>query len=240
MRLDQYIARMGGLSRKEAKKEVERGNVKVNGAVIRSPKAHIDPDQSDVRLNDTALSYEPYVYYMLNKPAGYVCSTDDPKDPTVLGLVDRKGRALFPAGRLDKDTEGFVLLTDDGAFAHRMLSPARHVDKTYLAIAAGVVTDEDIQAFREGIDIGDDTPTRPARMERLDAGDGPVCLVLLTLTEGRYHQIKRMMAAIGKPVVYLKRIAIGGVYLDTALAPGAYRHLTGEEVERIEEASVKH
>ena len=181
------------------------------------------------------MSYEAVEYYMLNKPSGVVSATEDTKDVTVVELIgDRKRKDLFPAGRLDKDTEGLLLLTNDGKLAHQLLSPRRHVDKTYYARIEGNVTEDLVPLFQSGVDIGtEDAPemTLPARLVILESG--PVSCVRLTIQEGKYHQIKRMFQAVGMKVVYLKRETMGPLVLDPDLKPGEYRPLTLEEMKTL-------
>ena len=171
-------------------------------------------------------------YYMLNKPAGVVSAVTDTREKTVLDLLTGKKRKdLFPVGRLDKDTEGLLLITNDGELSHRLLSPSKHVDKTYFARIQGRATADDIRAFSEGIDIGDEKPALPAVLKILKTGD--TSEVEITIQEGRFHQVKRMFEAVGKKVIYLKRLSMGSVVLDETLPPGGYRELTKEELERL-------
>ena len=227
-RLDKFIAAQGGHTRSEARALLRRGAVRVDGAVERSAARKIDPDATVVEVEGRRLNGERHRYIMLHKPAGVVSASRDSREKTVVDLLPpalwRKG--LFPAGRLDKDTEGFVLLTDDGAFAHRILSPRGHVAKTYEAVVSGPVTEEDVRAFADGLAIGPDL-CRSAGLRVLCAGPQP--RVEVVLTEGMYHQIKRMFAARGKEVLYLKRTGIGPVALDPALPKGGARPLTAEE-----------
>ena len=170
-----------------------------------------------------------FLYYILNKPAGYISATEDSKDKTVMDLLPKIARRnLFPVGRLDKDTEGLLLITDDGALAHELLSPAKHVDKTYYAKVKGVVTKEDQEVVKNGVDIGEAKLTMPAKLEILNT-DGEYSEILLTIREGKFHQVKRMMEAVGKTVVYLKRLSMGGLVLPEDLPIGQWRMLTTEE-----------
>ncbi len=169
---------------------------------------------------------------MLNKPAGVVSATRDPKEPTVLDLIlDKRRKDLFPVGRLDKDTEGLLLITNDGALSHSLLSPRKHVDKTYYAKVEGLVTEEHVRLFAQGVDLGEEKPALPAVLEIQEAGE--TSLVLVTLREGRYHQVKRMFQALGCEVRYLKRLSMGSLRLDESLKPGEYRKLTEEELENL-------
>ncbi len=227
-RLDKWIAAQGAWTRSEARALLRRGAVKVDGAVERSADRKIDPEGSEIEVEGRRLSGERHSYLMLHKPAGVVSASRDERGQTVVDLLppDLWRKGLFPAGRLDKDTEGFVLLTDDGAFAHRILAPRSHVAKTYEAVVSGPVTEADIRAFAEGLQIGPDL-CRSAGLRVLRAGAQP--RVEVVLTEGMYHQIKRMFAALGKEVLYLKRTRIGPVALDPALPKGGARPLTAEE-----------
>lgn len=241
IRLDKFLAEMGYGTRSQVKKELARGTVTLNGQVIRKPETKVDTEKDRVCWMDEPAVYAEYEYFMLNKPAGVVSATEDKREKTVIDLLSRDGseqgmRAarrgdLFPVGRLDKDTEGLLLITNDGELAHRLLSPRKHVDKVYYARIRGRVTDEDREAFARGLDIGDDRPALPAELEILDAGE--TSEIRVTLREGRFHQIKRMFRAVGKEVVYLKRLSMGSLALDENLAPGEYRRLTEEEVKKL-------
>ena len=231
IRLDKFLAEMGYGTRSQVKKELARGTVTLNGQVVRKPETKVDTEKDRVCWMDEPAVYAEYEYFMLNKPAGVVSATKDPVEKTVLDLIDSRRADLFPAGRLDKDTEGLLLITNDGELAHRLLSPKKHVDKVYYAQIRGRVTDEDREAFARGLDIGDDRPALPAELEILDAGE--TSEVRVTLREGRFHQVKRMFRAVGKEVVYLKRLSMGSLALDESLAPGEYRRLTEEEVKKL-------
>ena len=232
VRLDKYLADMGVGTRSEVKNAIRLGRATIDGRVAKKPEEKIDIDTCKVTYDGVPILYRKWEYYMLNKPAGVVSATKDDQERTVLDLLDRQKRKdLFPAGRLDKDTEGLLLITNDGSLAHRLLSPGKHVDKVYYARIAGKVDAADAKAFASGIHIGDDAPSLPAKLEVLTADE--ISEVRVTLQEGRYHQVKRMFQAIGKQVVYLKRIAMGSLSLDESLAPGEYRELTKEELERL-------
>jgi 16S rRNA pseudouridine516 synthase len=178
----------------------------------------------------TRLSYQSFYYYMLYKPSGVVTATKDNHDKTVMDLLsDVSGKDLFPVGRLDKDTEGLLLITNDGELSHRLLLPKRHVAKTYYVECRGQITDEDIQKLEKGVDIGDDKPTLPAKVELLTQNDGSYTMKL-TITEGRFHQVKRMVQAVGGEVAYLKRLSMGTLLLDENLQKGQYRSLTEQEI----------
>lgn len=232
IRLDKYLADMGAGTRSEMKHEIRRGAVTVDGVTARKPDEKVEPGKSEVRLNGVQVLYAEFEYYMLNKPAGVVSAVTDAREKTVLDLLTvKKRRDLFPVGRLDKETEGLLLITNDGELSHRLLSPSGHVDKTYYARVQGRVTEEDVQAFAKGIDIGDDKPAMPARLKVLLAAE--VSETEITVQEGRFHQVKRMFQAVGKKVLYLKRLSMGGLVLDESLPPGGYRELTEEELRQL-------
>lgn len=225
IRLDKFLCEAGAGSRSEVKLLIKKGRVTINGTVAKAPETKVDEKNDQVALDAQPLSYEKFVYYMLHKPAGVVTATRDNHEKTVMELLkDAPGKDLFPAGRLDKDTEGLLLITNDGALSHRLLSPAKHVDKTYLVRTKAPVTDEMRRRLEEGVDIGDEKPTLPAKTELTEDGE-----LLLTVTEGRFHQVKRMLSAVGNEVVYLKRLSMGPLVLDGALSKGEYRVLTQEE-----------
>lgn len=232
MRLDKYLADMGVGTRTEVKKLIRQGKVKVDGVVQKSPEAKVDEREQQVCCEGRAVSYEVFEYYMLNKPAGVVSATSDEKDKTVLDLiVSKKRKDLFPVGRLDKDTEGLLLITNDGELAHRLLAPKKHVDKVYYAKVEGVVTEEDKEKFSEGLPIGNGEMARPSALEILVSGE--ISEIRLTIQEGKFHQVKRMFEAVGKKVIYLKRLSMGTLKLDENLASGEYRLLTEEELEQL-------
>lgn len=234
MRLDKYLAQMSIGTRSQVKQMVRKGQVCVNGTVVKKPEYKVDPDQDQVVADGVKTKYVHEEYIMLNKPSGVVSATKDPREKTVLDLIDgQKRKDLFPAGRLDKDTEGLLLLTSDGELAHRMLSPKKHVDKTYYARIQGRVTNEDVKVFLKGLDIGDEKPALPAVLQVLIEGE--ISEILITIQEGRFHQVKRMFRAVDKKVVYLKRISMGSLVLDETLMPGQYRNLTEEEIQRLKE-----
>lgn len=232
IRLDKYLADMGVGTRSEVKNFIRRGMVTVDGAAASRPEQKIQPERQTVMVNGSQVCYVEFEYYMLNKPAGVVSAVTDTREKTVLDLLTGKKRKdLFPVGRLDKDTEGLLLITNDGELSHRLLSPSKHVDKTYFARIQGRATADDIRAFSEGIDIGDEKPALPAVLKILKTGD--TSEVEVTIQEGRFHQVKRMFEAVGKKVIYLKRLSMGSVVLDETLPPGGYRELTKEELERL-------
>lgn len=229
-RLDKILAGTGRWSRREVKELVRTGRVSVDGARPKAADEKFDPG-AVFCVDGETVSGERLVYIMLHKPAGLVSATEDPREPTVLSLLPEHLQriGLFPAGRLDKDTEGLLLLTNDGPLAHRLLSPRRHVDKVYFVRVDGALTGEDCEAFRAGLTLGDGYTCLPAGLERLEAPDE----ALVTLHEGKYHQIKRMLASRGKPVTYLKRLTFGPLELDKTLEKGAWRPLTDQELEAL-------
>lgn len=237
MRLDKYLADMGEGTRQEVKKYIRRGSVTVNGELVRSPERKVD-ERDQVCLDGRKVSYAAEEYFMLNKPAGVVSATEDKRDRTVLDLIrEKKRKDLFPVGRLDKDTEGLLLITNDGALSHRLLSPRHHVDKTYYVEVQGYVTEETRAAFQRGVNIGTEEEslvTMPARLEILEAGQS-LSRVRLTIREGKFHQVKRMFLSQGMEVSYLKRESMGSLRLDDSLAPGEYRPLTEHEIKRLKE-----
>lgn len=235
LRLDKYLADMGLGTRQEVKRKIRKGMVSVNQETVKSPDCKIQEGVDLVSVEGRSISYAAYEYYMLNKPAGVVSATEDLHDPTVIDLIHTKQRKdLFPVGRLDKDTEGLLLITNDGLLAHRLLSPRCHVDKTYYARIRGAVTQEDVLAFAEGVDIGEDGQverTMPGILEVLTSNAESE--IRLTIQEGKYHQVKRMFLAVGKEVTYLRRERMGTLVLDMDLKPGEYRLLTDEEKKGI-------
>lgn len=234
MRLDKYLAERTGMTRSESRKAVTKGRVSIDGAVCRKADTQLDEHTAAVALDGVSLAgaYRKFVYIMLNKPEGVVSASRDKKDTTVVDLVaaDFPRRELFPAGRLDKTSTGFVLLTDDGALAHDILSPAHHVEKQYVVTLDTPLTDAMRRGFAAGVTLTDGETMAPAGVEPL-TDDG--LTVQVTLRQGVYHQIKRMFGVFDAGVNALHRESIGGVALDAALAPGQWRELTAEEVERL-------
>lgn len=240
MRLDKFLANALQKTRSEVKKFIAQGRVFLNGAMVKRPEIKVQ-DGDSVILDGELVTFFEYEYYMLNKPGGVVSATEDAKDTTVVELIkETHKKDIFPVGRLDKDTEGLLLLTNDGELAHRLLSPRKHVPKTYFVRVKGLLTKEDCVVLEQGVDIGDEKLTKPAVLQNMkystDEGTEGVgeqnnsTEVEIIITEGRYHQVKRMFAKVGKPVIYLKRIAMGNLRLDENLALGEYRKLTEEEV----------
>ena len=230
MRLDKLLGSQTDLSRKEARQVIKDGLVSVGDVVIRDPGFSVDPNAQSVTVAGTPLEFKEHLYLMLNKPEGYISATEDRTQKTVLDLVppDLYRDGLFPAGRLDADMTGFVLLTDDGAFAHDILSPKHHVQKTYIATLAEPVTEDCLRQVRGGIELKDGTVCLPADVRALSEFEAE-----LKLVEGKYHQVKRMFAAAGNKVVALRRTAMGDVPLDPSLAPGECRELRKEELDAL-------
>lgn len=235
MRLDKFLVEAGVGSRTEVKQLLKKKMVKVNDVVESSAKRHINEITDKITCQGQALTYEKYVYYLLNKPKGVISATEDNHHQTVLDLLDKKARdkAVFPVGRLDIDTHGLLLLTNNGPLAHAMLSPKRHIDKLYQAKVEGIMTDEDVEAFEKGI-ILEDFICQPAQLVIKEIDNlTQTTIVQITIKEGKFHQIKRMVAACGKKVVDLQRLGMGPLALEKNLSLGQWRHLTSEELERL-------
>ena len=234
MRLDKYLCEAGKGTRSEVKKIIARGDVSVNGSIIRDPAAKLDENSDEVTIGGVPVRYADFEYYMLNKPKGVISASRDKRDKNavcVTDLIKEKIRQdLFPVGRLDKDTEGLLIITNDGELAHRLLSPKHHVDKTYYAELDSGVSREGAERIMAGVDIGDDKPTLPCQINMLSDSS---CFI--TIHEGRYHEIKRMFKTEGRTVNYLKRISMGPMSLDTELEPGEYRSLSPEEIELLKQ-----
>ncbi|MBE5924443.1 MAG: rRNA pseudouridine synthase [Lachnospiraceae bacterium] len=267
IRLDKMLANAGIGSRTQVKDYIKKGLISVNGETASKPELKVDPDKDSVALNGESINTSSTEYYILNKPAGYVSATKDNVHSDVISLIDSTRKDLFPVGRLDKDTEGLLLITNDGTLAHNMLSPKKHVDKTYYAVIEGIVNKEDIHIFAEGVNIGDDdlNVALPAKLAILDEplssyynmvssksdknntdttetekntiefnwDSCSISYITVTITEGKFHQVKRMFHAIGKEVLYLRRISFGPLKLPSDLAIGESRKLTTEELELL-------
>ena len=227
MRLDKFLTQAAELTRSEAKQKIKKGSVTVNGEVVKKAEMKVSSEDA-ICLDGEVVTYEKYRYIMLHKPAGVVSATEDAQCQTVLDLITEGRKGLFPVGRLDKDTEGLLLLTNDGALAHNLLSPRKHVDKTYRVRPGKPLSAEDIHRLESGLEIGDDKPTAPAKAVLTEDGD-----LLLTIHEGRFHQVKRMLQAIGNQVLTLERIRFGSLSLDPALSRGDYRALTEDEIKHL-------
>ena len=229
-RLDKFISSQTALSRKEAQKAIRDKRVTVNGTSVRAVDAKVDTDADSVTLDGKPLTYQKNVYYMMNKPAGVVSATEDRTERTVLELLppDLRRDGLFPAGRLDKDTTGLLIITDDGDYAHRMLSPKKHVIKRYIATLDRAPDESVPERFRQGIVLGDGTVCKSGQAEPLGGEK-----IAVEISEGKYHQVKRMFAALGYKVTALKRVRIGSLCLDTGLLVGEVRELSPDEAEKV-------
>lgn len=234
-RLDKILANQGYGTRKEVKELIKSGTVQIDDLIAKDAGALVDPLTQVIKVNNKELLYREFVYIMMNKPQGVVSATEDNRDETVVDLLEESLQAFDPApvGRLDKDTEGLLLLTNDGQLAHQLLSPKKHVPKTYFAHVEGRVGASDIKAFEQGIALDDGYETLPAQLTVLVQGE--ISQVEIIIYEGKFHQIKRMFQACGKRVVYLKRIAMGDLKLDDSLSLGEYRELTQEELKLLQE-----
>lgn len=235
MRIDKLLASVGIGSRKEVKKFLKTGVVKVNDASVKDAKTHVDPNHDIITVNDEVIEYKEHLYLMMNKPQGVLSATEDYHQETVIDLLEMEDAVYepFPVGRLDKDTEGLLLLTNDGKLAHQLLSPKKHVPKTYFAVIDGIVSQEDVETFKEGVILDDGYKTKSGQLSIIKAGH--YSDIELTITEGKFHQVKRMFESVGKRVVYLKRIQMGPLPLDETLELGEYRELTEEEVLLLKE-----
>ncbi len=233
-RLDKILASQGTLSRRDVKDLIKKGLVTVNGKVVKDSSQKIDENSDVVTVNGDEVVLKKHIYIMMNKPQGVISASDGKDEKTVVDLVPdalfRKG--LFPAGRLDKDTTGFVLITDDGDFAHKILSPKNHIFKTYIAGLEHDLTDSDVKMLENGITLGDGTVLKEAKVEIMQTGDTP--FVKIMICEGKYHQVKRMFAAAGNKVVSLHRSKMGNLELDSTLKPGECREITAEELVLIQ------
>lgn len=234
-RLDKLLSNSGYGTRKEIKKLIKDGVVLVNGEVAKDIGLHIDPESSAIEINGQRLNYRKFIYVMMNKPAGVVSATWDKKLPTVIDILPGEFKCfdLFPVGRLDIDTEGLLIMTNDGQMAHELLSPKKHVSKIYYALVSGNVGEEDIRLFREGVTLEDGYKTMPADLHIVRSGD--TSEIELKIYEGKFHQVKRMFEAAGKKVKYLRRIQMGKLMLDESMKPGESRELEAEEVELLQQ-----
>ncbi len=243
-RLDKLLSNFGFGTRSELRKVIRDGLVKVDGAVVNDASMHVDPEAGRIEVEGKLLNYRQFVYVMMNKPAGVISATYDTKLKTAVELLPQELACfdLFPAGRLDIDTEGMLLLTNDGQLAHNLLSPVKHVDKRYYALIDGIVTQDDIESFKQGVILDDGYKTMPAELEIISTGnsrqDGEInrinrSEIEVVLHEGKFHQVKRMFEAVGKKVIYLKRIRMGSLRLDESLKPGECRELSPDEVNML-------
>jgi 16S rRNA pseudouridine516 synthase len=237
MRIDKLLSNMGFGSRKEVKQLLKKGAVRVNATTVKDAALHIDTAKDEVTILGERVVYKEFIYLMMHKPQGVLSATEDNRDRTVIDLLDTDNQHFepFPVGRLDKDTEGLLLLTNDGKLAHNLLSPKKGVPKTYYAHIDGVVTEEDVQRFEEGVILDDAYLTKPGKLQILKSAE--VSEIELTITEGKFHQVKRMFEAVDKKVVYLKRLSMGPISLDDNLPIGSYRELTEEELNLLQQLS---
>lgn len=233
MRLDKFLSECGICSRSESKIFIKKGMITVNGKKAAKGEEKIDPNNDEIMFKGQKIIYAEFEYYMLNKPAGVVSATDDKNDKTVIDLVPKPhAKDIFPVGRLDKDTEGLLIITNDGETAHRLLSPKKHVDKTYFVrTSGGEIGTEEVEKLENGVDIGEEKLTLPAEIEILKNGE--ISESLLTIREGKFHQVKRMFKAVGREVIYLKRISMGNIKLDESLEKGECRKLSEDEIKII-------
>ncbi|MCL1695313.1 pseudouridine synthase [Lysinibacillus sp. BPa_S21] len=230
MRLDKLLSNMGYGSRKEVKQLLKQKAVTVDGAYVKDAALHVDPEKQEISVFDERVMYTEFVYFMMNKPPGVISATEDLRDETVIDLLDPLHQHFqpFPVGRLDKDTEGLLLITNDGVLAHNLLSPKKHVPKVYYAQIEGIVTEDDCEKFAQGVELDDGYVTKPGELIILKSAQQSE--IELTIQEGKFHQVKRMFEAVGKRVTYLKRLSMGSLKLDDSLELGEYRELTAEEL----------
>jgi 16S rRNA pseudouridine516 synthase len=233
VRIDKMLANLGFGSRKEVKQLLKSGAVKVNDKLVKDSKQHVNTETDVVTLNGEVVEYKEFIYLMMNKPPGVISATEDTREKTVIDLLEMNDQIYepFPVGRLDKDTEGLLLLTNDGQLAHRLLSPKKHVPKMYYAVIEGEVTEKDVEAFKAGVTLDDGYETKPGFLTIIKSGIRSE--IELTISEGKFHQVKRMFQAVGKRVVYLKRMTMGPIQLDESLELGEYRDLTEDELELL-------
>ncbi|MFT8319812.1 MAG: pseudouridine synthase [Bacillus sp. (in: firmicutes)] len=230
MRIDKMLANLGYGSRKEAKMLLKSKAVKINDVIVKDAKQQVDPSKDVVTLYGDIVEYKEFIYLMMNKPPGVISATEDTREETVIDLLQIEDAVYnpFPVGRLDKDTEGLLLITNDGKLSHRLLSPKKHVPKTYFAVIKGEVTEADIIDFKKGVVLDDGYVTKPGELKIVKAGE--TSDIELTISEGKFHQVKRMFESVDKKVMYLKRISMGPLPLDESLELGEYRELTDEEI----------
>jgi len=235
MRLDKFLAHTGFGTRREVKMLIKSKAIQVNDVTVKDSSMHVNEHNDRVSIYGEVVEYKQFIYLMLNKPAGVVSATDDTRDKTVIDLLDDDVRHFepYPVGRLDKDTVGLLLLTNDGALTHRLLSPNKDVPKVYFAKVQGIVNKTDVEAFNNGVTLDDGYHTKPGILQVLKSGT--ISEIELTITEGKFHQVKRMFEAVGKKVIYLKRLSMGALKLDNALAEGNYRELSEEELLQIQQ-----
>jgi 16S rRNA pseudouridine516 synthase len=236
MRLDKLLSNMGLGSRKEMNDALRYGWVKVNGVVMKYGKEKVDVETDEILYEGKPVKYQKYATLIMNKPQGVISATDDHRHQTVVDLLEEPwcNMNLFPVGRLDIDTEGLLILSNDGALSHNLLSPKKHVPKTYYAKIDKPVDDKDIEMFASGVTLEDDYLCKPAELKVIDVNESGISEIELVIYEGKFHQVKRMFESVGKNVIYLKRIKMGALELDPALALGEYRELTADEMELLQ------
>ncbi len=234
IRLDKFLADMGRGTRGQIREMAKKGRISINGQPVKKTDLKVDPERDAVAVDGQPVAYVTHEYYMLHKPAGVVTATEDNLHRTVMDLLETARKDLFPVGRLDIDTEGLLLITNDGELAHQLLSPKKHVDKVYFARVAGALPEDAAQRMAEGMTLRDGTPVLPAELA-IDGTDGNETLVRLTIREGKFHQVKRMFEALGCRVTYLKRLSMGPLALDPELPCGAARPLTEQEIQAVKE-----
>ncbi len=234
IRLDKFLADMGRGTRSQIREMAKKGRISINGQPVKKTDLKVDPERDAVAVDGQPVAYVTHEYYMLHKPAGVVTATEDNLHRTVMDLLKTARKDLFPVGRLDIDTEGLLLITNDGELAHQLLSPKKHVDKVYFARVAGALPEDAAQRMAEGMTLRDGTPVLPAELA-IDGTDGNETLVRLTIREGKFHQVKRMFEDLGCRVTYLKRLSMGPLALDPELPCGAARPLTEQEIQAVKE-----
>lgn len=239
MRIDKLLAHSGFGTRKQVRQIIKDKLVQVNGETITNHGVKVDPDHDKITVANTPVNYQEFVYFMLNKPQGVISATEDDFHETVVDLLEPNDivQEPHPVGRLDIDTEGLLILTNDGKLTHHLTSPNREVEKVYMANIDGIVTQEDVTAFKEGLTLDDGYQAKPGYLEVLKLDEeNQLSLIKVTITEGKFHQVKRMFQAVGKEVLTLKRMAMGGLELDPSLEPGTYRELTSQEIDLLKQA----
>lgn len=232
IRLDKYLANMGVGTRTQVKEFIKKGRVSIDDNIIKSPETKFDENSQIAALDGVRINFVKYEYYMLNKPSGVVSATVDNINKTVISLINSKRKDLFPIGRLDKDTQGLIIITNDGEIAHKMLSPKHHVSKVYYAQVEGIVDENDVKLFAQGLKIDNEFNAMPAKLEIIKSED--ISQIKLEIFEGKFHQVKRMFEAVGKKVIFLKRISMGEIKLDNSLKAGEFRQLNKDELNYLE------
>ncbi|MFC0522262.1 pseudouridine synthase [Pontibacillus salicampi] len=235
MRIDKLLANMGYGTRKEVKKILKTGIVRVDATPIKDPKTHVNPETQEVTVHGEVVEYRQYIYLVMNKPQGLISATEDAEEMTVVDILEPDDQLFepFPVGRLDKDTEGLLIITNDGKLTHQLLSPKKGIGKRYFAVIEGEVTEEDRKTFEQGVTLDDGYVTKPATLDILSSGS--TSEIEVVITEGKYHQVKRMFESVGKKVTFLKRLSMAGLELDEDLEPGEYREMNDEELSFLRE-----